>query len=209
GSLITSGLFTWGTGGEMAGSGQTTTNGSLVITCDNGSELDGRTLNINGGATLTGVSSQLLRAINGAVVNNAGLFDVLSDLTFFEPGGSSHPTFNNLATGTFRKSAGTGATNVAIAVNKNGAIEVDNGTVNLMSGGTSTGSFTVAATTTLDFSGGTQNLILNAGSSISGDGTVRFSGANANLNGGSYAVGNTVIAGGAANFNVTSSTTTL
>ena len=88
----------------MSGSGQTTTNGSLAITANNGPELDGRTLNINGSTTLTGTSNW--RGINGAVVNNAGLFDVQFDAVILHLTSlGAVPIFNNLATGTFRKSA--------------------------------------------------------------------------------------------------------
>src|SRR5207244_1122268 len=110
---------TW-TGGTMSGSGQTTTNGSLAITANNATELNGRTLNINGGATLTAGAAPFWLDDNGAVVNNAGLFDVQSDVTFFHNAGALS-TFNNLATGTFRKSAGTGATDVQFAFNNSGA----------------------------------------------------------------------------------------
>src|SRR5262249_45117777 len=127
------------------------------------------TLNINGGATLTGVGSQLMRAFNGAVVNNAGLFDVLSDLIFFEPAGSSsHPTFNNLATGTFRKSAGTGVTEIRIPFNNFGTVEARSGTFTFSSGGTSTGDWDVAATGALNFSHGTY--LLDDGTNIRGAG---------------------------------------
>ena len=80
-NVTISGATTW-TGGIMSGSGQTTTNGSLAITANNSTELAGRTLNINGGATVTGVGGfPNFRANNGAVINNAGLFDVQSDAT--------------------------------------------------------------------------------------------------------------------------------
>jgi hypothetical protein len=189
------GAMTW-TSGIMSGSGQTTTSGSLAITANNQTELDGRTLNINGNTTLTGTSNW--RGANGAVVNNAAVFEVQSDAVFHHLGGTL-PTFNNLATGTFRKSSGTGVNNVEFAFNNSGAVQASAGTLSLNRGGTSTGSFITTAT--LDFSG-VAATIHELSSSISGAGTVRFSGGTTNLSGGTYDIGGaTQATAGFANFN--------
>jgi hypothetical protein len=198
-NLSVSGATTW-SGGIMSGTGQTTTNGSLAITANNSSELEGRTLNINGGATVTGVVGlPTFRANSGAVINhNAGVFDLQSDATLLHaraaglPG--AIPTFNN--TGTFRKSSGTGISNVDFVFNSTSAVQANAGTLSLNAGGTSTGSFTTAGI--LAFGGGTHNI----DATISGAGTMRFSGATANLNGGTYNVtGATEATAGTANFN--------
>src|SRR5258708_20103890 len=53
----------------------------------------------------------------------------------------------------FKKSAGTGTTSVVFTFNNTGAMQVQSGTVGLSAGGTSSGSFTVASGSLLDFAG--------------------------------------------------------
>ena len=66
-AVIGSDTSKW-TGGNMTGSGQTTTGGPLAITA-NFQELDTRALNVNGGATLGGAASNNLRGRNGALLS--------------------------------------------------------------------------------------------------------------------------------------------
>jgi hypothetical protein len=132
------------------------------------------------------------------------LFDAQNDSSFYNLSGGA-PTFNNNAGATFRKSAGSGTTTMGGPFNNNGMLAVESGAVALGNGGSSTGSYTVAGSKALTFSGGTHNL--SAGSSVSGAGTVNFTGGTVNV-AGSYSVsGTTAVAGGTANFNSTGGTT--
>ena len=168
GSLIASGLFTW-TGGNMdvpfdgngnPAGGQTITNGSLAITA-NGQSIRGRTLTVNGGATLTGAGT--ITGNTGAVFNVNSLFNIQSDADF-SWGFGTIPVMAISATGTLRKSGGDGDTFSLFAVNNNGAVEVKSGNLLLQNGGASTGHFEVDANHILVFSqssGG--NTDLNSG----------------------------------------------
>src|SRR5258707_5993254 len=95
---------------------------------------------------------------NGAVFNNqaGATFDAQSNVNISTQGGVA-PSFNNA--GTFKKSAATGTSTVGIAFNStgvaptNGVQVLNGGTLSLAGGGTSSGSFSAAATTTLSFGG--------------------------------------------------------
>jgi hypothetical protein len=81
----------------------------------------------------------------GATLRNevGGTIDLTSDTGFQH--GSSGANLNNA--GTFRKSGGSGESyvNNGIAFNNTGAVEVNSGTLALHGGGSSSGTFTVAA----------------------------------------------------------------
>ena len=202
GSVTIGGATTW-TGGIMSGSGQTTTNGSLAITANNTAELDGRTLNINGSTTLTGTSN-FWRGSNGAVVNNAGLFDVQSDardpahLTSLGPCRSS-TTWRPARSASRRARA---SRNVEFVFNNSGAVEVEHRHAQPESRRHEHGQLHGATTATLVFGGGTSDITHNSmPAAVSGAGTVRFSGGTTNFNGGTYNVtGTTQATGGIGQF---------
>src|SRR5262249_53687622 len=108
--------------------------------------------------------------------------------------------------GTVRKSAGTGTTRLAVAMNNAGGVEVNAGILSV-SNGSSSGSFAVAAGATLQFLSGTY--ALTASSDVSGDGRVRFGGPSGVTLAGSYNVADTVIEGGTASFDGDASTGSL
>lgn len=160
GNLTITGPLTW-TGGNMTGAGQTTANGFLAITA-NGQMLDGRTLNVNGGAELTGTG--VITTANGAKINNDRLFDVRSDADLDDitvaPG--TPAVFNNQRFGVLRKSNSTGRTFIDLRYQDNvimtlapGKLEVLSGELSLRGGGTINRDFPVAAGATLEFGGGT------------------------------------------------------
>ncbi len=97
-----------------------------------------------------------------------------SNQGFYYNGGNL-VTINN--TGTFRKSAGTGIILISgnIVFTNTSATDVQLGLLSIQGGGASTGSFTVASTTVLQFTG--VNYTLDAGTSITGGGVARLSGA--------------------------------
>src|SRR5206468_9102689 len=117
------------------------------------------------------------------VIANNSLFDVQNDADVTYTGFGTIPTFTIGTGSTLRKSAGTGDSFVNFGVTNSGSVEGQTGTLRFGNGGSATGSFT--ATATLGIDGGTFNL--NAGSSVSGAGIVRFRGGPTNV-AGTYAL---------------------
>jgi hypothetical protein len=192
GTLNVAGLTTWA-GGTMAGPGTTNANGGIAISGNNVHDLSGgRVLNIAGTATWSGntfAEGGRVGLGGGAQVNNSGLWldqnafnGSIANLT----GGTS--TFNN--TGTYTKS-GNSTTTVSSAIVFNntssgagtGIVNVNAGTLVLGGGGTSNGTFNLAAGTTLDFTGGTytfNNVSMGASTGrllVSAGGTLNVNGA--------------------------------
>ncbi|HJT36519.1 MAG TPA: hypothetical protein VJ783_31135, partial [Pirellulales bacterium] len=204
-TFTTNGSFEW-SGGSMLGGGTTVISPATALTIDDPTDitLGNRALNNYGAATFTGVRWDWN---TGSVFNNesGATFDMQSDANYNVFGAS---TFNNA--GTFTKSIGTAATHVNPAFNNSGSVDVKSGTLSLDGGGTSSGSFTVETGAALDFGGGTHDLSAST-TSITGAGTVGFTGATTII-GGIYTVtGTTSISGGEVDFNhdATSTTTVL
>jgi hypothetical protein len=163
GDLTVTGLLTW-TGGTMSGSGRTVANGGMAVSGPAGKTLDGRALDNAGTATWTGGD---IAMANGAVFNNlpGGTWDAQGDAGFVWNLVGVTPALNNA--GTFRKSAGTGTTTVAVTFSNTGTVDVQTGTINLagsfanynVTTGTLTGG-TYRVTGTLQFTDG--NVLTNA-----------------------------------------------
>jgi hypothetical protein len=79
---------------------------------------------------------------------------------------STPPKFNN--DGSFRKSGGTGATNVSMIFNNAGVVKIETGSIRFTVFGEHTGTFDLSAGTTLEFAGG--GAYFRAGSSVIGQG---------------------------------------
>ena len=144
-SFVVTGPFSYGDS-TLSGSGSLDAYGGIDI---HGSAwLDGRTLNNHGVAAL---SSDGLAFAHSAVFNNEAnaIFDDQTDGTIGNSGAAG--TFNNA--GTFTKSAGTGTTAIGVPFNNTGTASVSSGTLAFQGGGTSTGPYTGATGTTLDFEG--------------------------------------------------------
>ncbi|MBZ5640950.1 MAG: hypothetical protein LAO51_19605, partial [Acidobacteriia bacterium] len=179
-TVTVSGLTTW-TNGTMTGTGTTNANGGMSASGPFSRTLtSSRVLNVAGPTTWTGTGG--FGVGTGAVINNSGTWDCQGDASFSNGFGGT-ATFNNLTGATFKKSAGTGATGVAITFNNSGSVSVQSGTVNFSGGGTNSGTFTGSVGATLQFSG---NYTLSPGSSVSAD-AVLFTAGTVNGNG-SYSV---------------------
>ena len=146
GPLALNGLFSLGTGSTLSGSGTVAAYGGLGFGGPN--TLDGVTLNNYATATLT---RDAIEFAHGAVFNNEAnaTFDSQIDGAIGSVGNLG--TFNNA--GTFTKSAGTGITAVGVPFNNTGTASVATGTLSFQRGGVSTGPFTGAGGTSLDFQG--------------------------------------------------------
>ena len=167
GNVTVSGAFSW-TGGTQQGTGTTTiaSTGTLTIGSVATKTIDDRTLANNG--TVNWQAGNI-NAFNGALIENAGTFDIGVDGTI---GGFGTPSrFHN--TGTLRKSAGAGIATINVPLDNDGAgtVQVATGTLALLgdAADVQTGQFSALAGATLEFASGTFNL--GAGTTLTGAGT--------------------------------------
>ena len=166
------------TGGNMIGSGRTVIPPGVTLNIANsgGVSITTRTLDNGGTAILAGTGVMILNA--AVITNRAGaLFNVQNAASFNFGGGS--PRFDNA--GTFLTPTNGTTTFSSVAFNNYGVAQIQGGTLALGGGGANSGSITVPAGTTINFSGGT----FSAGgtSTISGAGNLTVSSATANLGG--------------------------
>jgi len=201
--------MTW-TGGTLSGAGTTTVTGTLDM-LSSSVTLDGRTFNNAGTATIGGTSFYMIM-YNGAVFNNqAGATLQFShtgtgQMTYSTGGGA----FNNSGVIT-KPLISNGYTYIYSTFSQSGSFDVQGGIVyfnpNTGTTGNITGTVAVAAGTAVQFAGsGTLNF--TAGSSLTGAGAVTFSGNTVNFKAGStYAISNTQVNGGTADFSATSAVT--
>jgi len=167
GAFAINGPFNW-SGGLMTGAATTTVNGVFNIsglTAISGN----RILNNATTAHWAAGAGVGMWTGTGSVINNNGIWDIQVDGGAIVNHYGGATTFNNI--GTFRKSAGPGSLSMQIPFVNSGTVDVQNGTVDLNGGGSSTNALNVSgATSTLLFSAGVFNL--NAGATVSGPGTV-------------------------------------
>ena len=205
-----SGLLIW-TGGTMDGTGETNANGGLELSGTGTKHLK-RVLNNAGTATWTAGRVRSYHG-TGAVFNNlaGATLDAkhTGDLWFDRSGTTalSEPQFNNA--GLLEKTTGSGSSGFDLNFNNlsTGSVDAQIGTINLVRGGTSGGSFVAQGGATLLFSGGTHSL--DAASSITGGGTVQVSGGTVNMAGTHNVTGTTRLSGGTFNLNAAGTTTLL
>ncbi|MCC7259347.1 MAG: hypothetical protein IT486_13355 [Gammaproteobacteria bacterium] len=190
---VFNGTSTW-TGGSIFGDAVgdfevTDFNGNLTITGANTKAMvNGRTVNLNATTNWTGNTSPNNNAIrfwNGATVNNNGTFnDDNTFQAFIEHSVGAPHNFNNI--GTYNKN-GNSLTIVdgGVAFNNIGTVNINAGILR-PSGGTSTGTFNIAAGATLQFQDGANVLdnVTTAGAgtfaiitdNVGGDTTVSVNG---------------------------------
>ncbi|HYS05773.1 MAG TPA: hypothetical protein VEW47_11335 [Candidatus Dormibacteraeota bacterium] len=148
--------ITW-TAGSMTGTGTTNANGGIAFSGASVKDITGgRVLATAGTTTWTGGP---VRPGSGAVIRNSGLWDIQGD-TSMTLLASPAPRFDNLAGGTFQKSAGGGTSSSNVAFTNAGNVRGMSGTLSFSAGYTqNAGSTTVAggvisSTTPLDIQGG-------------------------------------------------------
>jgi PEP-CTERM motif len=185
------GPATW-TGGAFSGTATTTFANNLTISGPNTKVfVGGGTINLEGTTTWAGNTADNNNSIqftNGGTINNHGTFnDANGFASFIEHNVGGPHNFNNV--GTYNKLSNTITTvDLGVAFNNSGVVNVNAGSFR-PSGGTSTGTFNVAAGAVLDFKNG--NNVLN-GVTVQGLGTLAISsdlvGADAlvTINGGTY-----------------------
>jgi len=194
--------------GALSGSGETVVQTTLNISGGNEKTLQ-RTLTNHGTANWTGSGG--IVGSGGVLNNQAGaVFDIGTDSSFDTPQFSSPGTINNA--GTLQKSAGSGTTTLGMDFDNTGTVDVQSGELRLVSGGTSSGDWKIAADARLDIRG--QTITLAADESIEGAGTVEFTGGTTTIAGsGTYDVNVTDLTSGLngrrVDFDVDAATTTM
>ena len=165
---------TW-TGGSFSGTAVTTFANDVTISGPTTKVIvGGGTVNLMGTTTWsgnTGANNNAIQFWNGATVNNHGTFnDANAFASFIEHSVGGPHNFNNI--GTYNKQSNTiTTTDLGLAFNNSGVVNVNAGTLR-PSGGTSTGTFNIAAGAMLDFKNG--NNTLN-GATTQGLGTLAIS----------------------------------
>ena len=179
-NITIGGSFVW-SGGSMNGNSnanETIALGGATLSSGNTKVLTGRTLRLNSNTTWSGGTFQLNS--DAILVNSAGrTFDISGDMALQWIFGAN-PRFDNA--GTSPKSAGTGTTTLNFGLNNSGSVQIAAGTLHIGDNNlpdSSTGSFSVATGTTLEWATGTHNL--GAGSNVTGAGTVRYVAGTTNL----------------------------
>lgn len=202
--LTLNGLFTWDSSAHLSGNIMVQANAGMTISGSNFRILGGTT---SGAATLTNVGTAAFTGTGaiyipggspGSVFNNNGTFNASSSGGIAGAvSGSAKGTFNNV--GTFNKSGSNTTTTISAIFNKSGPVNVNSGTLLISSNGTDAGSYSVASSGKLTFSGNPGNRTLGSGVSVSGAGEVAFGGIGSNtttINGATYNLtGTTTITG--------------
>ena len=167
--LTIDGAFNW-SGGTMSGAGTTTVNGAFGLSGLTALKTS-RVLTTTAATTWTSASGLGVQTGTGSVINNSGTWDIQTDGAAIVNAFGGTMTFNN--SGTFKKTTTTGSTSVNVPFANTGTVDVQSGTISLGNGGSSSTALNVsAAGGVLLFAAGTFDL--NAGTTLSGPGTVRI-----------------------------------
>jgi hypothetical protein len=147
GTLDINGIFDW-SGGTMGGGGITNANAGATITGAANKTITGRTLNIGSGTTVTCCGSGNIVNGSGAVINNAGTFNVTSNATFSISGVVTGGTFSNALSGHFISDTATVTFQNGWSFNTTnsgglGGVHVKQGVLTLTSGQASAGAFLI------------------------------------------------------------------
>ncbi|HEV8062957.1 MAG TPA: DUF4214 domain-containing protein [Gemmataceae bacterium] len=170
GNVTVTGALTW-TNGTMSGSGATSLAAGGTLQLGDGDQYLERTLNNDGTATAADndffEETCTFNILAGATLT-------LSDNSYWD-NDEGASALNNAGT---LISLGSGKQENALylAVNNTGVVQVQSGYLSLQGGGSETGSFTVAANSTLGFDGYYLDTTLSAPASVTGAGTVEFDG---------------------------------
>ncbi len=195
GDLTVTGVLSW-TFGTMSGTGKTTISAGATLNMsamrNGGDKFLNRVLQNDGGATWTGGEWRM----NGGTFQNNGSFTANSDFALLAWGDGGTNVFENA--GTFVKQ-GTGTTQfrvnkTSVAFNNSGTVDVQAGTLSLVSGGTHSGDFTAPTGATLEIGG---NHTFAVGADISGNGSFVSSSGTSSYPGSLTTAGDLTVSGGA------------
>ena len=185
--------------GTMAGGGTTTLANGATGTFDNSYLTLTRPFVNNGDITLSSNAYFYMNTGASFTNGNSGTVDIQHNTYAW------YGQVNTLAvvnTGTIMRSTSSGTAtiyNVVLTNTNPGSIQVQSGTLDLSTAGssTNTGSFTVSGGATLDFGGSATRTISGP---ITGGGALLFSAGTTTLTG-TYSISNTTISGATVNFN--------
>jgi hypothetical protein len=130
-----------------------TVSPGTTLTVSSGADHDFNRRTITNNGTIEWIGGRIRSGNNGGIVNNAIVNDSASSTINSDYGGTT-ATFTNAATGVFNKNA-AGTTTVSVPFTNNGTVNLNTGTLNFNAGGNANAGsvITVAAGTTLLFSG--------------------------------------------------------
>jgi hypothetical protein len=179
--------FTW-LDGDLSGSAHSLTinpGAQLLIRGTAGRQITGG-FTLNNLGTIRFEGSGPLVGGNSAVINNTGLFELLTGAFLDFNNSGTRTAINN--SGTLRKSIDASTATIEFELNNNGLVDVQTGALELSGGGTSAGEFRCTAPGVLNFIAGTHELQNNA--TFTGSGFSRLAGANLQLDGTATVTGN-------------------
>jgi uncharacterized repeat protein (TIGR01451 family) len=197
-STTSTGVVDWSADAVLTGAGSLTIASAAMmnITGSGTRYINAGTLNNDGTINWSGGNN--LSIYNSGVINNhaSGLFSVKNDQIIYFHCCASGQAFNNA--GTFRKSVATGTTIIQNnGFNNSGTLDVQSGTLNLTSGGTSTGVFNAAASSAVVFSGSAYTL--GSGATLTGSGNFQLTGSQLNVSGAGITADHFTLSGGTLN----------
>jgi uncharacterized repeat protein (TIGR01451 family) len=195
-----SGVINWTSDSTLTGAGALTigSGGTLNISGFGTRSIGGGTLNNSGTVNWSGANN--ISVYNAGVINNnsGALFSVTNDQIIYQSCCSAGQAFNNA--GTFRKTVATGTTGINNnGFNNSGTVDIQSGTFNPFSGGTSTAVFNAASSGTFLFSA--NSYALGSGATLTGPGIFQVGGAQLNVSTTALTVGHLLLTSGTLNIN--------
>ena len=205
-STTPAGVVDWSADSTLTGAGSMTiaSGATMNITGFGTRYIDGGTLNNDGTIDWSGGNN--ISVYNSGVINNhaSGVFNVKNDQIIYFHCCTPGQAFNNA--GTFRKTIATSTTTFqANGLTNSGTVDVQSGTLNLTSGGTSTAVFNAGSSGRLLFTGAAYTL--SGAATLTGPGNFEVGGGQLNVTGSSIAVDHFTLSGGTLNVTGAMSTT--
>lgn len=200
GVLNTADSLVW-TSGTLSGAGvvRIPVSGVMAIRGTLGKSFIARTIANAGVVSWTGTGG-ISSGSGAALVNESGAsFQLEADADWFYNQGGAIPHIDNLTGGLIKRATAVSAITVGAALNNDGTLDLQTGSVNFTNGGASKGIFALTAPGTLGFAGGAH--ALDVGSNVSGNGSVHVSAGSVTTIGDYVVTGTTRLTGGTAAFN--------
>lgn len=176
-NLTVQGIFNWSSGALGYGGSTTIADGgTLNIATSADHDMNGHTLTNNGTVNWTGGR---IRTGSGGNIINGGIWNDQCDGEINHDFGFTGSSFTN--SGTYRRSVATGVKAfTSVAFNSTGIVDVQSGTLDINAGGSAGGTFTAAATATVDFNA---SYGFVDGVSFSGEGAINLAAGSSTFSG--------------------------
>jgi uncharacterized repeat protein (TIGR01451 family) len=173
-STSATGVIDWTADATLTGAGSLTigSGGTLNIAGNGTRFIDGGKINNSGTVNWSGLNN--ISVFDSGVINNlaGGLFSVKNDQLIYQHCCTAGLAFNNA--GTFRKTVATGTTQIqSNGFNNTGTVDIQSGTFNPSSGGTSSSIFNATSNGTFLFNNNTYTLA--SGATLTGSGNFQLS----------------------------------